>query len=48
VLLPVVDKVRSSTALQHVLAVRYGDWLPAAHAAPACRAAGPVQRCPPM
>lgn len=29
VLLPVVDKVRSTTALQHVLAVRYADWLPA-------------------
>ncbi|WP_312840357.1 AMP-binding protein [Delftia tsuruhatensis] len=28
VLLPVVDKVRASTALRHVLAVRYGDWLP--------------------
>ena len=28
VLLPVVDKVRSTTALAHVLAVRYGDWLP--------------------
>ncbi|WP_027016106.1 AMP-binding protein [Comamonas composti] len=27
-LLPVVDKVRSSTALQHVFAVRYADWLP--------------------
>ncbi|RGE45727.1 AMP-dependent synthetase [Comamonas testosteroni] len=29
VLLPVVDKVRSITKLEHVLAVRYGDWLPA-------------------
>jgi len=28
VLLPIVDKVRASTALQHVLAVRYTDWLP--------------------
>ncbi|MEF9948572.1 MAG: AMP-binding protein [Comamonas sp.] len=28
-LLPVVDKVRSTTAIEHVLAVRYGDWLPA-------------------
>ena len=34
VLLPVVDKVRGSTALQHVLAVRYGDWLPAAPTLP--------------
>lgn len=29
VLLPIVDKVRATTALQHVLAVRYADWLPA-------------------
>lgn len=28
-LLPIVDQVRGSTALQHVLAVRYTDWLPA-------------------
>lgn len=28
-LLPIVDKVRASTALAHVLAVRYTDWLPA-------------------
>ena len=28
VLLPVVDKVRASTALQHVFVVRYGDLLP--------------------
>ncbi|WP_370680044.1 AMP-binding protein [Comamonas sp. GB3 AK4-5] len=28
VLLPIVDQVRSSTALQHVLGVRYADWLP--------------------
>ena len=28
VLLPVVDKVRAITRLEHVLAVRYGDWLP--------------------
>ena len=34
VLLPVVDKVRGSTALLHVLAVRYGDWLPAAPTLP--------------
>ncbi|MEG0148621.1 MAG: AMP-binding protein [Comamonas sp.] len=27
-LLPVVDKVRASTRLQHVLAVRYAEWLP--------------------
>ena len=29
VLLPVVDKVRSTTSLTHVLAVRYAEWLPA-------------------
>ena len=34
VLLPVVDKVRSRTALQHVLAVRYSDWLPPAPTLP--------------
>ena len=30
VLLPIVDKVRARTALQHVLVVRYGDMLPEA------------------
>lgn len=34
VLLPVVDKVRSRTVIEHVLAVRYGDWLPAAATLP--------------
>ena len=36
VLLPVVDKVRAKTALQHVFVVRYAELLPDAHQASTC------------